>query len=70
MKIIPPAPRLPVSTTAVHKISVTLGDIINNGKEKKGVAAVKVAQVSISMPIVNIWWALTINPIVAILTVA
>jgi len=40
------------------------------GKEKKGVAAVKVAQVSISMPIVNIWWALTINPIVAILTVA
>jgi len=32
------------------------------------VAAVKYARVSISMPIVNMWWAQTINPIVAILT--
>jgi len=34
------------------------------------VAAVKYARVSMSMLIVNMWWAQTINPIVAILTMA
>jgi len=34
------------------------------------VAAVKYARVSTSIPTVNIWWAQTINPMIAILIIA